>query len=109
MTIAERIQLHRLGYSKDEIAELAAAGYDPAGLEDPQQSPEPAQQPEQEPEQAQQPEPEPIPQTADLSEIRAALEKLTAAIQGANIQQARQPQAPDPEADLTKVFDSIYK
>ena len=108
MTIAERIQLHRLGYSKEEIAELAAAGYDPAGLED-QQEPEqePQQAPEQEPQQA--PEQAPAPQSVDLTEIRAALEKLTAAIQGANIQQARQPQAPDPDADLTKVFDSIYK
>ena len=108
MTIAERIQLHRLGYSKEEIAELAAAGYDPAGLED-QHEPEqePQQAPEQEPQQA--PEQDSAPQPVDLTEIRAALEKLTAAIQGANIQQARQPQAPDPDADLTKVFDSIYK
>lgn len=103
MTIAERIQLHRLGYTKEEIADLAAAGYDPAGLEEPQQ-PEPEQPEPEQPAQLEQP-----AQPEYLTEIRTALEKLTAAIQGANIQQARQPPAPDPDADLAKVFDSIYK
>lgn len=102
MTIAERIQLHRLGYTKEEISELAKANYDPAGLtEDPKQ-PEPL--PEQEPEEPKQP--EPVPETDERYEkLLAAVDGLRAALQASNI---RTQQQPDPEP-LNAQIDAVYR
>ena len=100
MTIAERIQLHKLGYTKEEINELNKAGYDPKGLEnDPVSAPE--AQPEQDPDPAtpevSAPEAQPDPQ----AEILKAIQGLTTAIQKSNIIQSRQPeQAPETAEDI---------
>ena len=100
MTIAERIQLHKLGYTKEEINELNKAGYDPKGLED-----EPVSVPEAQPEQdhypatpeVSAPEAQPDPQ----AEILKAIQGLTTAIQKSNIIQSRQPeQAPETAEDI---------
>ena len=100
MTIAERIQLHKLGYTKEEINELNKAGYDPKGLED-----EPVSVPEAQPEQdhdpatpeVSAPEAQPDPQ----AEILKAIQGLTTAIQQSNIVKSRQPeQAPETAEDI---------
>ena len=91
MTIAERIQLHKLGYTKDEIKELINAEYDPKGLEDPPKSAEDGQNvsdrepasPEMSDNDGQ--------KTDTQAEILKAIQGLTATIQKSNIMQSRQP------------------
>lgn len=85
MTISERIQLHKLGYTKEEINELNNAGYDPKALEE---DPKPAPEPQPEPETPAPEEPKPDTQ----SEILKAIQGLTSAIQKSNIIQSRQPE-----------------
>lgn len=102
MTISERIQLHRLGYSKEEINELAKAGYDPAGLTDPPENPEP--EPPAEPEQEPAPEQEQTP--AYIAGIQSSLDALTKALQAANLQKAEQPVKRESVDD---VFNAITK
>ena len=102
MTIAERIQLHKLGYTKEEINELNNAGYDPKGLEAPPKSADDGQ-PAPDPEPAS-PEmvatdgqPKPDPQ----AEILKAIQGLTSAIQQSNIAKSRQPEtAPETAEDI---------
>lgn len=101
MTISERIQLHRLGYSKEEINDLAKAGYDPAGLTDPPQEPE-----EPEPEQDPAPAPDPEQPPAYIAGIQSSLDALTKALQAANLQKAEQPVKRETVDD---VFNSIIK
>ena len=92
MTIAERIQLHRLGYTKEEIAELAKENYDPKGLTEEPKEPEAV---EAVPE-----EPAPVPPPADTNaEILKALQGLTATIQKSNIIASRQPEQPPETAE----------
>lgn len=94
MTIAERIQLHKLGYTKEEIKELINAEFDPKGLEDP---PKEVEQPEQ----AEQPKEVEPPAVDTQAEILKALQGLTATIQKSNIIQSRQPeQSPETAEDI---------
>ena len=111
MTIAERIQLHRLGYSKEEINELAKAGYDPAGLTDPPEEPapapeDPAPDPTPAPEPTPAPAPEPVDPPAYIAGITKSLEALTRAIQASNLSKTEQP--PQQET-VDDVFNAIYK
>lgn len=110
MTISERIQLHRLGYTKEEINDLATAGYDPAGLTDPPQEPtEPEQDPAPdptEPEQDPAPAPDPEQTPAYIAGIQKSLDALTKALQAANMQKAEQPVKRETVDD---VFNSIIK
>lgn len=91
MTIVERIQLHKLGYTKEEINQLAADNYNPAGLTDPQ--------PEQLPDIPADPEP-PVPVVpgsgtqSDNSAVLAAINNLTAALQANAIKTTPQPETP---------------
>lgn len=105
MTIAERIQLHKLGYTKEEIKELINADYDLKGLEDPPKSADDGQTV-----------PDPEPDTPEMTvtdgqtkpdpqaEILKAIQGLTATIQQSNIISSRQPEAPKDTAE-----DVLYK
>ena len=77
MTIAERINLHRCGYTKEEINQLAEAE-----KADPTPDPEPA------------PTPDPAPSAND--NVLDAIKELTKAIYSRNINETPQP-APNPE------------
>ena len=83
MTITERIQLHRLGYSKDEINQLAKDNYDPTAL---------IEGTDNEVEQAVVIG-EPV-ERSENSEILNAINNLTAAIQAQNLQRAEQNTPP---------------
>lgn len=99
MTIAERIQLHKLGYTKEEIKELINADYDPKGLEDPPKSAEDGQTvPDREPASPEMPVND-GQQTDTQAEILKAIQGLTATIQKSNIIQSRQPEEPKDTAE----------
>lgn len=87
MTIAERIQLHRLGYTKEEIAELAKENYEVKGLTEEPKEPEAVEAVPEEPIPAE-------PKTDTNAEILKALQGLTATIQKSNIIASRQPEQP---------------
>ena len=94
MTISDRINLHRCGYSKEEInaliAEEKAAPADPEPAADPDQAPAAPAQPQN-------------------TEILDAIKNLTAAIQAQNLQRAAQDPAPPvtPEDVLTGALKNI--
>ena len=87
MTIAERIQLHRLGYTKEEIAELAKENYDVKGLTEEPKEPEAVEAVPEESNPAE-------PNTDTNAKILKALQGLTATIQKSNIIASRQPEQP---------------
>ena len=97
MTIAERIQLHKLGYTKEEIKELANAVYKPEGLTNP-----PVENVETEPETVVSEIVENIQKETEKdtnAEILKAIQNLTATIQQSNIRQSRQPEQPAESAE----------
>lgn len=98
MTIMERIQLHKLGYTKDEINQLAADNYNPAGLTDPQ--------PEQ-PEIPADPQPAAAAAQSDNSAVLAAINNLTAALQANAIKTTPQPE--NPKETVEDTLFSILK
>lgn len=81
MTIAERINLHKCGYTRAEIDALAKEE-----KETPAPAPAPAPAPEPAPAPAPAPAPEPDP-------VLEAIKGLTAAIQARNIHEDTQPEA----------------
>lgn len=91
MTITERIQLHKLGYTKEEINQLAKDNYNPASLIDGEQvTVEPI------PEETQKPI-EPVSESKPISDFNSgnadilkAINNLTMAIQAQNLQRAEQ-------------------
>lgn len=102
MTIMERIQLHKLGYSKEEINQLAADNYNPAGLTE-----QPAPDPEPEPAADA---PDPVPENnpaADNSAVLAAIKDLTAALQANAIK--TQPQPEQSKETAEDAFFNILK
>lgn len=106
MTIAERIQLHKLGYTKEEINELNKAGYDPKGLEN-EPAPAPEAPPEQDPDPAPEPEaPAPEAKPDPQDEILKAIQGLTSAIQKSNIMHDRQPEQ-EPESAEDVLFNLL--
>ena len=88
MTISERINLHRCGYSRAEIDELA------------KQEREELEQ-KTEPEHVEQKtEPEHVEQkTEEKDPVLEAINKLTEAIQGSNINRKAQPEKPEQTMD----------
>ena len=91
MTISERINLHKCGYSRAEIDALAAAEKEEATevetvVADPVDAPEPPK--------------DPVPDRS--GDILAAINNLTAAIQARNVNTEQQP-----IADQTTIDDII--
>lgn len=111
MTITQRIELRRLGYSKDEIAELAAAEAAVAA----QPEPEPVPAEDQAPAAAAQPEPVPAAEPAaagmnqpTMADVLTAINNLTTALQKQNINNTQQPVEPQPET-ATDIFTNLLK
>ena len=95
MTIMERIQLHKLGYTKDEINELAKENYNVNGLVE-----KPVENVEIPPEEPEKKEPaEELKPDNSNTEILDALKQLTATIQQSNITASRQPEQPKETAE----------
>lgn len=96
MTITERIQLHKLGYTKDEINQLAADNYNPEGLVNPPENPvaAPAAIGVQEEEPAQLPS-SPQPDNS-ITDVLAAINNLAESIKVSNIRSSQQPAQPTP-------------
>ena len=94
MTIAERINLHRCGYSRAEIDALAREEKEAKAAEETAQDTAPAE--------------ETAPDTAPAEEtapdpVLEAIKGLTAAIQASNINKTPQPEAkPETVTDLLK-------
>ena len=108
MTITQRLELHRRGYSKDEINELAQQEKDAAAAPAaPEPAPEPAAPAEVEPAQAAEPAPAAPAQPSELSKVLDALNALTAAMQKQNIQSREQP--PVQQETTSDIFNSILK
>ena len=92
MTISERINLHRCGYSRAEIDELAKQE-----KEERNQNPEPEKEvPNPEPEKET---PNPEQKPAENDPVLEAINKLTEAIQGSNINRKAQPEKPEQTMD----------
>ena len=86
MTIAERINLHKCGYTRAEIDALAKEE------KEAKETPAPAQEEKETPAPAPAPEPDPVLE---------AIKGLTAAIQARNIHEDTQPEAkPETMTDL---------
>ena len=100
MTITQRIELRRLGYTKEEIAELAEMEKNP--------EPEPAAPAEPEPAAPAEPEPAVEEKPDPQAEILAAIKKLTLAIQGNRLNTNEQPEPPKPET-AADIFNNILK
>ena len=118
MTITQRIELRRLGYSKDEIAELAVAEAAAAAQPEPEPAPSAAAQPEPAPSAAAQPEPAPAVTVAEpaaagitqptMADVLTAINNLTTALQKQNINNTPQPVEPQPET-ATDIFTNLLK
>lgn len=98
MTLTERIQLIRAGYSKKEIQEIIDAEAKPAEPEPAPASPAQVQEPKPVPDPKPAPEQKPVEnpvETVDNStgnaEILTAIKDLTAAIQASNIKKDQIP------------------
>ena len=106
MTITQRIELRRLGYSKDEIAELAAA--EAAATAQPEPDPVPAAE-DQAQAAAAQPEPAAAGITQpSMADVLTAINNLTTALQKQNINSIPQPVEPQPET-ATDIFTNLLK
>lgn len=106
MTILQRIELHKQGYTKDEINALAEEERTAAAAPVvPQPEPSAAQEPQPVPAAAQ--EPQPAPTSDPAAHLLAAINNLTNALTSHNIVTREQP-IPQPET-ATDVFNSILK
>ena len=90
MTISERINLHRCGYSRAEIDELAKQEREERNQNT---EPEKAEQTEQKPE------PERVEKDSANDPVLEAINKLTEAIQGRNINSKAQPDTKEETMD----------
>ena len=80
MTISERINLHRCGYSRAEIDELAKQEWEERNQKSEPEKETPNPEPEKDP-------------------VLEAINKLTEAIQGSNINRKAQPEKPEQTMD----------
>jgi hypothetical protein len=104
MTISERINLHRCGYSRAEIDALAAAEKEEAAAEQATTA-EPAEDQDAEPEAQEQTQPAQDQAAAGNREILDAINNLTAALQARNVNTQQQPEnAPQTMNDLINIL-----
>lgn len=100
MTIAQRIELRKMGYTKEEINELAEMEKDPA--------PEAVEPPAAEPEQLEldlTPEP---PANPDMSaQLLSAINNLTAVLQNQKLNNTPQPETHKETAD--EILNNLLK
>lgn len=106
MTIAQRIELRRLGYSKDEVNAMIEEEKQQAA-QPPVDNPSPA---DPDPVQEETPIPEPAAETtqAHAAELLTAINNLTLALQGHKLNNTEQPNVPNPETADT-IFNNILK
>lgn len=104
MTIAQRIELRRLGYSKDEISELAELENVPAPETEPAGSNENSAENVSVPETP----PEPVPASPDVqTELLKAINNLTIVLQNQKLNNTPQPET---KTETTQdIFNSILK
>ena len=103
MTITQRIELRRLGYTKEEIAELAAEE-----LATPEPAPAP-EEPTPEPEAAPAPAVPETPDNPDMNaQLLAAINNLTIALQTKRVDTVEQPIVPKAETS-EDIFNNILK
>ena len=102
MTIAQRIELRRLGYSKDEVNAMIE--------EEKQQAAQPPADPDPEPvpEETQTPVPAAETSQAPAAELLTAINNLTLALQGHKLNNTEQPNTPAPET-ADSIFNNILK
>lgn len=94
MTIAERINLHRCGYSRAEIDALAQEEKEAKAAEETAPTQDHAEEPAPAQDHAEEPAPDPVLE---------AIKGLTAAIQASNINKTPQPETkPETVTDLLK-------
>lgn len=106
MTVLQRIELHKQGYSKEEINALAED--ERVAAAQPAPEPEPVQPaPTPEPEPAPTPAPAPAPQPDTAVQLLVAINNLTNALTAQNFISKEQPVA-KPET-ATDIFNNILK
>lgn len=94
MTIAERINLHRCGYSRAEIDAFAKEEKEARAAEEQAPAPDPAEDQAPAPDPAKEHEPDPVLE---------AIKGLTTAIQASNINKTPQPETqPETVSELLK-------
>lgn len=103
MTVLQRIELYKQGYSKEEINALAEE--ERAAAAQPAPEPEPAPAPEPEP--APTPAPAAAPQPDTAAQLLAAINNLTNALTAQNFIQKEQPVAKPETAE--DIFNNILK
>lgn len=99
MTIAQRIELRRLGYTKEEVAQMIEE-------EKAQPAPEPAPAPDPEPAPALEPAPAPAAAPDINAQILAAINNLSVTLQQQNIRGKEQPDSKPPETSAD-VFNAM--
>lgn len=100
MTIAQRIELRRLGYTKEEIAELVELEKAP--------QPEAPPEPETVPEPEASPEPEATQPTNDINaQLLVAINNLTSVLQNQKLNQTAQPEVHQETVD--EILNNILK
>lgn len=102
MTVLQRIELYKQGYSKEEINALA----EEERAAQPAPEPEPPQ-PAPDPEPAPTPAPAAAPQPDTAAQLLAAINNLTNALTAQNFIRKEQPEA-TPET-TTDIFNNILK
>ena len=101
MTITQRIELRRLGYTKEEIAELAELEKTPDPV------PEQPETPDLVPEQPETPAPVPEAKDDINAQLLFAINNLTSVLQNQKLNQTAQPEVK--QETVEDIFNNILK
>ena len=105
MTIAQRIELRRLGYTKEEVNQLAELEKVPEPETEAPRSEDPAPENVPEPQTAN---PEPAQDTTMQGRLLEAITNLTAVLQTQKLNNTPQPEPAPPET-AQDIFNNILK